>query len=205
MSTEKGLAAVTDSHQVLTRLKEDGCDLVRNDVNLFGNGYHFLILQIGSLETSSNVRIGRQLVQRETTEAECTGLTEERLNHVEQVNVELQESWRNVSVMSGPHQLTIELNEIKGNIHIKHLVGLCYEFDCSVFKDMSTGVLNAQQELIARLRDEVSRAEQAIQKEIERQTDDLGVMRKRMRDHLDATRSTQTWQLDHIDASIRFS
>ena len=64
---------------------------------------------------------------------------------------------------------------------------------------MSGDILNSQQELINRLRDEVNRAEQTIQQEIERQTIDLGVMRQRMKDHLDSTRSTQRCQLQDID------
>lgn len=68
---------------------------------------------------------------------------------------------------------------------------------------MSGEILSSQQELISRLRDEVNRAEQTIQQEIERQTVDLGVMRKRMKDHLDSTRATQRCQLREIDASQR--
>lgn len=66
---------------------------------------------------------------------------------------------------------------------------------------MSDDVLNTQQVLIDRLREEVNQADKIIQLEIERQTEDLGVMRKRMKDHLDFTRTTQRCQLGEIDAS----
>lgn len=69
---------------------------------------------------------------------------------------------------------------------------------------MSGDILGTQQDLINRLRDEVNRAEQTIQQEIERQTEDLGVMRKRMKDHLDSTRATQRCQLAEIDVSSLF-
>lgn len=67
---------------------------------------------------------------------------------------------------------------------------------------MTGDILNTQQELINRLRDEVNRAEQTVQLEMERQTEDLGVMRKRMKDHLDSTRATQRCQLGEIDVSF---
>ena len=64
---------------------------------------------------------------------------------------------------------------------------------------MSGGILSAQQELINRLREELGRAESGIQQEIERQTDDLGVMRRRMREHLNATRMCHHAQLQLIN------
>lgn len=66
---------------------------------------------------------------------------------------------------------------------------------------MSGSILTAQQELINRLRDEVNRSESGIQQEIERQTDDLGVMRKRMKEHTSSTRDAHHDQLRHIDVS----
>lgn len=66
---------------------------------------------------------------------------------------------------------------------------------------MSGNILSAQQELINRLRDELSLAETGIQSEIERETDDLGVMRRRMKEHLSATRDSHRAQLQRIDVT----
>ncbi|KZS13586.1 putative Dynein regulatory complex protein 1 [Daphnia magna] len=66
---------------------------------------------------------------------------------------------------------------------------------------MSDDILQTQQVLIDRLREEVNQADKTIQLEIERQTEDLSVMRKRMKDHLDSTRATQRCQLGEIDAN----
>ena len=63
-------------------------------------------------------------------------------------------------------------------------------------------MLSAQQELITRLREEVDRAELGIQSEIERQTDDLGVMLKRTKEHLDSTRVSHRCQLQQIDEAM---
>ena len=53
-----------------------------------------------------------------------------------------------------------------------------------------------------RLREEVNRAELGIQSEIERQTDDIGVMIKRTKEHLDSTRVNQRCQLQQIDEAM---
>lgn len=67
---------------------------------------------------------------------------------------------------------------------------------------MCEDILDNQQQLINRLRDEVNVAEQSVQLEIERETEDLSVMRRRMKDHLDDTRATQRCQLQEIDVSL---
>ncbi len=67
--------------------------------------------------------------------------------------------------------------------------------------EMSGHILSAQQELINRLREELSLAETGIQSEIERETDDLGVMRRRMKEHLSATRDSHRAQLQRIDVT----
>nr|CAH0109653.1 unnamed protein product [Daphnia galeata] len=160
---EKGEAALVASHDVLKRLKDDGCDL------------------IGSVESSSAVRTGRRLDQRQTTETECTALSEVCSTHVNEVDILLQSTWTEAFKNTAPHQLTSDIKEIQG---------------------MSDDILNTQQVLIDRLRDEVNQADKIIQLEIERQTEDLGVMRKRMKDHLDFTRTTQRCQLGEIDAAF---
>ncbi|KAK4010986.1 hypothetical protein OUZ56_020106 [Daphnia magna] len=159
---EKGEAALLTSFNVLKRLKDDGCDL------------------IGSVESSSAVRIGRRSSQRRATETECTALSEACSSHVDTVNVKLQATWTEAFKNTAPHQLTADINEIQG---------------------MSDDILQTQQVLIDRLREEVNQADKTIQLEIERQTEDLSVMRKRMKDHLDSTRATQRCQLGEIDAS----
>lgn len=53
------------------------------------------------------------------------------------------------------------------------------------------------------MRREVGLAEKGVQLEIERQTEDIGEMKKRMKDHLSVTRHTHRRQLQTIDVIIR--
>ena len=64
---------------------------------------------------------------------------------------------------------------------------------------MSGAILKAQGELIDRLRREVSLAEKGIQLEIERQTEDVGQIKKRMKEHLSVTRDAHRQQLQTIE------
>lgn len=122
---EKGEAALAASHDVLKRLKDDGCDLVIyiEILSLFGNwiSYTFLIMliyKIGSVESSSTVRTGRQLDQRQATETECTSLSEACSTHVNAVDITLQSTWTEAFKNTAPHQLTSDIQEIQGISHL---------------------------------------------------------------------------------------
>ena len=70
---------------------------------------------------------------------------------------------------------------------------------------MSGAILKAQGDLIERLRRELSLAENGVQLEIERQTEDIGELKKRMKEHLAVTRDTHRHQLQTIDVTHSFT
>ena len=165
--------------------------------------------KIGSVESSSAVRIGRRLDQRQAAETECTELSEACSSHVNEVDIKLQSTWTEAFKNTAPHQLTADIKEIQGISYLscnfpKFVIRVKDKMVLITPTGMSDDILNTQQVLIDRLREEVNQADKIIQLEIERQTEDLGVMRKRMKDHLDFTRTTQRCQLREIDASYYY-
>lgn len=125
---EKGEAALAASHDVLKRLKDDGCDLVIYRLKFSAFlviGFHTHIsnyidvYKIGSVESSSAVRTGRQLDQRQATETECTSLSEACSTHVNAVDITLQSTWTEAFKNTAPHQLTSDIQEIQGISHLR--------------------------------------------------------------------------------------
>lgn len=145
------------------------------------------------------------MTQRSTTEDECIALNAQSSNYVQAISDELHKRWTETASVTAPHQLATEIGDIKGLNDSLYVFPKSVTFFSFVYiLEMSGQILVAQQELINRLRDELNRAEFTIQEEIERQTEDLGVMRQRMKEHLDATRSTQHFQLRMIDVNPFF-
>lgn len=60
------------------------------------------------------VRTDRLLTQRNATEVECTALAESSSGHVEVVENNLKTAWTTAFTTTAPHQLTVEIDHIKG-------------------------------------------------------------------------------------------
>lgn len=100
----------------LGRLKFSACLVIGFHI------LHFLIIlvyKIGSVESSSAVRTGRQLDQRQATETECTSLSEACSTHVNTVDITLQSTWTEAFKNTAPHQLTSDIQEIQGISHLR--------------------------------------------------------------------------------------
>jgi hypothetical protein len=59
------------------------------------------------------------LDQRQTTETECTALSEVCSTHVNEVDILLQSTWTEAFKNTAPHQLTSDIKEIQGILLLK--------------------------------------------------------------------------------------